>query len=209
MTMREQPCFFLNLAMSALICNAISYLFLPFLTFLPSSIFTYSRSNAAGIGLILERNVFTIARWCGSSTPAFAAASYELSGKISQPPKTMSSNLANFTKSLMRGERPSVRLPRRMVAICVSEPTGCAFFVRTSSTPAMKVVGTAPIPGNKTPSFPLGAAILVGFSMNFLSYFVGGQRKAQPSGRKAVTQTINDGGSPADMQMGSGEMKGV
>jgi hypothetical protein len=75
----------------------------------------------------------------------------------------------------------------------------------------MKVVATAPIPGNNTPSFPLGAAILVGFSMNFLSYFVGGLHKAQPSGRKAVTQTINDGGSPADMQMqmGSGEMKGV
>jgi hypothetical protein len=40
--------------------------------------------------------------------------------------------------------------------------------------------------------------------MNFLSYFVGGLHKAQPSGRKAVTQTINDGGSPADMQMETG-----
>jgi hypothetical protein len=101
----------------------------------------------------------------------------------------------------MRGERPSVRFPRRIVAICVSEPTGCAFFVRTSSTPAMKVVATAPMPGKSTPSFPFGAAILVGFSMNFLSLFVGGPRKAQPSVRKAVTQTINDAGSPADMQM--------
>jgi hypothetical protein len=40
--------------------------------------------------------------------------------------------------------------------------------------------------------------------MNFLSYFVGGLHKAQPSGRKAVTQTINDGGSPPDMQMETG-----
>jgi len=59
------------------------------------------------------------------------------------------------------------------------------------------------MPGKSTPSFPFGAAILVGFSMNFLSYFVGGPHKAQPSGRKAVTQTINDGGSSADMQIKS------
>jgi hypothetical protein len=39
--------------------------------------------------------------------------------------------------------------------------------------------------------------------MNFLNYFVGGPHKAQPSGRKAVTQTINDGGSEADMQIKS------
>jgi hypothetical protein len=32
----------------------------------------------------------------------------------------------------------------------------------------MNVVATAPIPGNSTPSFPLGAAIFVGFSMKFL-----------------------------------------
>jgi hypothetical protein len=41
--------------------------------------------------------------------------------------------------------------------------------------------------------------------MNFLSYFVGGLHKAQPSGRKAVTQTINDGGSLPDMQMETGD----
>jgi hypothetical protein len=67
------------------------------------------------------------------------------------------------------------------------------------------VVATAPMPGSRTPSFPFGAAILVGFSMNFLSYFVGGLHKAQPSGRKAVTQTINHGGSSPDMQMETGD----
>src|SRR5579862_3721702 len=61
-TRREQLCFFLKFAMSFLICSAISYLFFPFFTFLPSSILTYSRSKAAGIGLILERNFLTIAR---------------------------------------------------------------------------------------------------------------------------------------------------
>src|SRR5437660_2257967 len=68
----------------------------------------------------------------------------------------------------MSGERASVRLPRRIVPICVSEPTGCAFPLRTSSTPAIKVVLTAPIPGSKIPSFPLAGAILAGFSMPLL-----------------------------------------
>ena len=49
-----------------------------------------------------------------------------------------------------------------MVPICVSEPTGNDSFRRTNSTPAMKVVLTAPIPGVSTPSFPFGGAILTG-----------------------------------------------
>jgi hypothetical protein len=68
----------------------------------------------------------------------------------------------------MSGERASVRLPKRMVPICVSDPTGCDFPFRTSSTPAMKVVLTAPMPGSSTPSFPLAGAILEGFSMPLL-----------------------------------------
>src|SRR5712692_8736549 len=68
----------------------------------------------------------------------------------------------------MSGERPSVRLPRRIVPICVSEPTGCDLPLRTSSTPAMNVVLTAPMPGSRTPSFPLAGAILEGFSMPLL-----------------------------------------
>src|SRR5258708_31955446 len=50
---------FLKLAMSSLICSASSYLFFAFLTYVPSSRFTYSLSNAAFIGLIFERNGFT------------------------------------------------------------------------------------------------------------------------------------------------------
>src|SRR5229473_8645392 len=42
---------------------------------------------------------------------------------------------------------------------------GCALPVRTNSTPAIKVVLTAPIPGKRIPSFPFGGAILAGFSI--------------------------------------------
>src|SRR5882724_11108107 len=71
-------------------------------------------------------------------------------------------------KDLTFGERPSVRLPRRIVPICVSEPTGCDLPLRTSSTPAINVVLTAPMPGSKIPSFPLAGAIFDGFSMPLL-----------------------------------------
>src|SRR5215469_17517222 len=64
---------------------------------------------------------------------------------------------------------PIGALPRRMVPICVSDPTGHALPVRVSSTPAMNVVLTAPIPGSKIPSFPFGGTILSGFSMSLLA----------------------------------------
>ena len=54
----------------------------------------------------------------------------------------------------------SVRLPRRMVPICVSEPMGLAMPWRTASTPAMSVVQTAPIPGIMIPSFPVAGLML-------------------------------------------------
>src|SRR5262245_15617626 len=82
---------------------------------------------------------------------------------MSQPPKTMSSSPASGTKSLMSGERPSVRLPRRTVPICVSDPVGGASPRRTASTPAMVVVLTAPIPTSRMPSFPVAASIFGGF----------------------------------------------
>src|SRR5712691_516422 len=84
---------------------------------------------------------------------------------MSQPPQTILSSFSSGTNSLMSGERPSVRLPRRMVPSCVSEPVGCATPFRTSSTPAIKVVLTAPMPGVRTPSLPLGGAILAGRRM--------------------------------------------
>ena len=59
---------------------------------------------------------------------------------------------------LDEGELLSVRLPRRMVPICVREPMGLARPRRTASTPAMNVVATAPRPTTMTPSFPLAGA---------------------------------------------------
>src|SRR6266478_3756250 len=120
------------------------------------------------MGLMVERKGFTFSKSCGFRTPAFAADWYALSLKISQPPKVRSFSSARGTNLWMSGERPSVRLPRRIVPICVSDPTGCDLPLRTSSTPAMNVVLTAPMPGSRTPSFPLAGAILEGFSMPLL-----------------------------------------
>ncbi len=53
----------------------------------------------------------------------------------------------------------SVRLPSRTVPICVSEPMGLETPRRMASTPAMKVVATAPMPGIMMPSLPLAGLI--------------------------------------------------
>ena len=65
------------------------------------------------------------------------------------PPKTTSSSFAIGTSSSMRGLRLSVRLPRRTVPIWVRLPTGLDRPLRIASTPAMNVVATAPMPGEK------------------------------------------------------------
>src|SRR5580692_278753 len=113
------------------------------------------------------RNFSAFTKSLASSTPAFAAAWYASSLNTSQPPNTMSSSFASCTKSLIFGVRPSVRLPSRIVPNCVSEPTGTAWPRRTNSTPAIKVVLTAPIPGVSTPSFPFGGVTLTGLRIRF------------------------------------------
>src|SRR5579859_7818319 len=164
-TSRETFFVFRKFAMSSFSCSASSYLFFAFFTYVPSSRFTYSRSNAAFIGLIVFRKGLTFPKSSGVNTPAFAAASYASSLKRSQLPKTRSFRSASGTNFLMSGDLPSVRFPSLTVPICVSDPTGCALPFRTSSTPAMNVVLTAPIPGSSTPSFPLAGAIFAGFSI--------------------------------------------
>src|ERR1700723_952599 len=79
---------------------------------------------------------------------------------MSQPAKTTSFKSASGTKSLISGELLSVRLPSRMVPICVSEPMGLASPRRTASTPAIIVVATAPRPTIITPSLPVAGATL-------------------------------------------------
>src|ERR1700704_3017893 len=209
-TRRETREVLRKFAMSSLICSASSYLFLPFLMLGPSIIFTKSWSNAAFMGLMVERKGFTFSKSCGFKTPAFAADWYALSLKMSQPPKLRSFSSARGTNFLMSGERASVRLPSRMVPICVSEPTGCALPLRTSSTPAMKVVLTAPRPGSSTPSFPLAGAILEGFSMPLLllndRHEIGGTneprtRIAAAEACRVPKQTSNDEGRLEDLQI--------
>src|SRR3954467_10982859 len=84
---------------------------------------------------------------------------------MSQPPKTRSSSEPSGTTSLILGDRPSVRFPRRTVPICVSDPIGFAMPLRMASTPAIVVVLTAPKPTSSTPSLPLAGAISTGVGM--------------------------------------------
>src|ERR1700674_4159174 len=110
----------------------------------------------------------------------------------------------------MSGERASVRLPKRTVPICVSDPTGSDLPLRTSSTPAMKVVLTAPMPGSSTPSFPLAGAILEGLSMPLLLSHDRNtiDRKNEPppgsiaaEACRVPRQTSHDEGRPLDLQI--------
>src|SRR5437867_4299959 len=101
---------------------------------------------------------------------------------MSQPVKTRSLSPARGTNLLILGDRPSVRLPRRMVPICVRDPMGSAIFCRTASTPAMNVVATAPMPGIITPSLPLAGEILLAvFSAVFSGEDVGAIEVGNPS----------------------------
>ena len=75
----------------------------------------------------------------------------------------------------MSGERPSVRLPSRMVPICVSEPIGLARPRRIAITPAMVVVLTAPRPTSMIAEFSFR---LLRFSEGFsqlANYIIGSE----------------------------------
>src|SRR6266545_7275906 len=129
---------------------------------------------------------------------------------MSQPPNTMSFNSASGTNSRMPGDQLSVRLPRRIVPICVSEPIGLANPLRIAITPAIVVVLTAPRPTSRTPSLPRAGAISTGVAMKLKLY-----QLARRSGAKAGYDTADvsetrrpvspgrrhdrreDGGSPA------------
>src|SRR5215470_5766346 len=91
---------------------------------------------------------------------------------MSHPPKTRSSSPDSGTTSLIFGERPSVRLPRRIVPIWVNEPIGCDKPLRIAKMPAIVVVLTAPRPTSRTPSLPCAGAIFtgVGTGGNYISH---------------------------------------
>src|SRR4051794_40049626 len=68
----------------------------------------------------------------------------------------------------MRGDRCSVRLPRRMVPCWVNDPMGLEIPFRMASTPAMNVVATAPIPGVRMPSLPVAGRMSIGLPVDFV-----------------------------------------
>src|SRR5258708_34310520 len=89
---------------------------------------------------------------------------------MSPPQNTVPSSEGSGTMSLTFGERPSVRLPRRIVPICVNEPIGLANPLRIAHTPAIVVVLTAPRPTSSTPRRPRAGAISTGVDMNLELY---------------------------------------
>src|ERR1700676_384893 len=199
-TSRATRFVFRKFAMSSLICSASSYLFFPFLTLGPSSFFTYSGSNAAFIGFMPERNVLAFSRSCKLSTPALEADWKALSLKMSHPPNTKSSSSPSGTNFLIGGVRPSVRFPKRIVPSCVSDPTGADFPLRTSSTPAMNVVLTAPMPGSSTPNFPFAGAIFAGFSMLLLKKIDMKTTVTPTDAARHYKQTSNDARTSDDLK---------
>ena len=162
MTSRSTLCFSLKRRMSSRSCSARSSLVGPVFTLVPAKRLTYFWSNTAGHGVIASSSGRICSRSAGSITPAVVAASKPFSSKISQAPNTRSSSPASCTNSLMSGERPSLRLPRRTVPISASEPMAGARPLRISRVPAMNVVLTAPIPTSRTPSLPEAGAISTG-----------------------------------------------
>ena len=71
----------------------------------------------------------------------------------------MSFKDARGTKSLIFGYLFSVRLPSLKLPIWVNDPIGLASSFLIASTPAIKVVATAPKPGIKMPSLPSAGRI--------------------------------------------------
>ena len=146
--------------MSAMSASACSNLLVWVLTRTPSMRETQRWSNTASIATTPSSSPEIAARSSGFMTPAVWAASSAFGDRGSQPPKTRSSSSARGTNSLIRGLRFSSRLPSRMWAICATEPSGSSPVRREWRTPAITVDATAPMPGIKTPSLPVGGAIV-------------------------------------------------
>src|SRR5512137_2384133 len=111
---------------------------------------------------------------------------------MSQPPNTRSSRLARGTKSFTSGDRPSVRLPRRIVPIWLTDPMGLAMPFLTARTPAMKVVATAPRPTHITPSFPVAGAISTGFftERNYITGGLGHRASGMGQGERRAAEDV-------------------
>src|SRR6266496_5748876 len=125
---------------------------------------------------------------------------------MSQPPNTTSLRGARGTKSEMRGLRPSVRLPRRTVPIWVRLPMGRERPWRIASTPAMKVVATAPIPGRRTPSLPWAGAMGRAFALVMIEASL---RPSATKRQKRESSTPRGGGQRCDRGSGGRDAPGA
>jgi hypothetical protein len=83
----------------------------------------------------------------------------------------------------------------------VSEPTGCDLPLRTNSTPAIKVVLTAPMPGVNIPSFPFGGAIFPGFSIQLPNHKDLQTEVRATDSYPLLEQTSNDARRERDLQI--------
>ncbi len=166
MTRRSQSFSVRKFSMSAMRAMAWSHLLSIFLTRVPSSRLTHFWSNTASMATMPSISAEMEAMSRSSSTPQARAASRAFGEMGSQPPKTMSSSEARGAKSRISSLRPSSRLPRRMWAIWLTEPSGGLPSARALRTPAMKVDETAPMPGVSTPSLPFAGAMSRGSVMD-------------------------------------------
>ena len=162
-TKRSTPCSALKRFISWTRSMARSYFVAADFTWGASRLCTQALSNTASMGLIASSCALSGSKSSFLSTAERLQTSYTFSPCTSQPPKTKSLSGAKGTKSLISGERPSVRFPSRMVPICVTLPIGFPWPRNTSKTPAIKVLDTAPKPGMSTPSFPLAGLIFTPF----------------------------------------------
>ena len=144
-------------------CSARSFLFLPFLTFGPVepldvALVEHGRPRAdlleLGTDLLEQRRLDD----AGRASPRRSSRPRRCPSRRTRDRRACASGMT----SLIFGERPSVRLPRRTVPICVSEPIGLARPLRMASTPAIVVVLTAPRPTSRIPSFPRVGTISTG-----------------------------------------------
>ena len=103
----------LNFRMSAMSCSARSFLFLPFLTFGPSSRLTYCRSNTAGIGLIAD----------SSSLIWSSSAGFEHAGRLRRLVAVVLEDVPAAEHELVEpGERHEVTDGRRPAFGALAEP---------------------------------------------------------------------------------------
>ena len=163
-TSRSQSFSFLNRRMSSINWSARSFFVLPLLDVrsvepLDVAAIEHGRHRLDRFELRLDLFEQTRLRAHRRSSPPRRRCPR----KCPSAPNTTSSSDASGTKSLISGDRPSVRFPSRIVPICVKDPMGGASPRRTASTPAMVVVLDGAHPTSRMPSFPVASAIFGGF----------------------------------------------